>query len=147
MTKPSKRSACVPLLLAGTVHLSGCERTPLVLHDLYRSDQQCRADWGAAAGGCSPGTAPDGTAAWLGPTYFFGDRQLHALRCDNRHAVQDVRTGNIEFTGARDCRQDWESRASSNASGGGHDGARSTDAGGTPRSGFGASGRMLSGGG
>jgi hypothetical protein len=144
--RPLRRSACVPLLLAGSVQLAGCDRPPVVLHDLYRSDRQCLADWGTA-GGCSPGAAPDGTTAWFGPRYAFGNRQAYTLDCENRHAVQDVRTGNIAFTGQRECRQYQDHRGSSSSASGGYDGGRSTDAGATQRSGFGSSGRMFSGGG
>ena len=67
MSPQHRRSACVPLLLAGSL-LAGCEQAPIPLRDLYLREADCRTDWGESAT-CEPTTTAGGGTGWYGPTY------------------------------------------------------------------------------
>jgi hypothetical protein len=129
MSKAFRRSACVPLLLAGSL-LAGCEQAPVPLRDLYARDSDCKLDWGDN-GRCEQASTTDGGPGWYGPVYNYGRRDTGGR--DNRFGVVDTRNGNIEYGRGSALRQDWNARAAAAQ-------------GGTSRSGFGSSARSSSGG-
>jgi hypothetical protein len=137
MSPQRRRSACVPLLLAGSL-LAGCEQAPIPLRDLYLREADCRTDWGENAT-CEPTTTAGGGTGWYGPTYPHGKRRTSGR--DNRYGVVDTRNGNIEYGRGNMLVQNWNARAAA-----AQRGTVSTDSSGTSRGGFGASARGSSGG-
>ncbi len=65
MSRVFRRSACVPLLLAGTL-LVGCDQAQVPLRDLYARDSDCKLDWGDN-GRCEDTSMAGGGHGWYGP--------------------------------------------------------------------------------
>ncbi len=137
MASSFKRSACVPLLLAGSLQLAACDQRPTLLRDLYGSENDCRNDWGGSEARCEQAPAPGGGSAWYGPQYLFGERQARTGGRDSRFAVQDVHRGDIVYG-----RSGPRVNSDGNASSGTH--GASSVAGDTERRGFGSTGRSFS---
>ena len=137
MDRVFRRSACVPLLLAGTL-LAGCDQAQVPLRDLYARDSDCKLDWGDN-GRCEETSTSSGGQGWYGPVYNYGARGTGGR--DNRFGVIDTRNGNIEYGRGSALRQDWNARAAA-----AHGGSQVAGNGSTTRSGFGTSARSSSGG-
>ena len=137
MDRVFRRSACVPLLLAGTL-LAGCDQAQVPLRDLYARDSDCKLDWGDN-GRCEETSTASGGQGWYGPVYNYGARGTGGR--DNRFGVIDTRNGNIEYGRGNMLVQNWNARAAA-----AQRGTVSTDSSGTSRGGFGASARGSSGG-
>ena len=154
MDRVFRRSACVPLLLAGTL-LAGCDQAQVPLRDLYARDSDCKLDWGDNGrcrfyardsdcklgdnGRCEDTSMAGGGHGWYGPVYNYGARGTGGR--DNRFGVMDTRNGNIEYGRGSALRQDWNARAAA-----AHGGSQVAGNGSTTRSGFGTSARSSSGG-
>ena len=66
-----RRSSQVTLVLIGVASLAGCSRTE-ERHDVYKSREDCLADWGNKPEDCKPATQPTHAANgfWYGPMYY-----------------------------------------------------------------------------
>jgi uncharacterized protein YgiB involved in biofilm formation len=71
MLRKLRRSSQVTLVLIGVASLAGCGRTE-ERHDVYKSREDCLADWGNKPEDCNPATQPSHAARgfWYGPTYY-----------------------------------------------------------------------------
>jgi len=68
-----RRSSRVTLVLIGVASVAGCSRTE-ERHDVYKSREDCLADWGNKPEDCKPATQPGHAASgfWYGPMYSGG---------------------------------------------------------------------------
>lgn len=74
--KPRKSSARVTLVLIGVAALAGCGRGDDQRRDVYRSREDCLADWGNTPQDCTPASDPG--QRHLG--YFYGPAYLYHSR-------------------------------------------------------------------
>ena len=68
LKKLRKSSGRVTLVLIGTAALAGCGRDEEVRRDVYKSREDCLADWGNKAEDCTPATEK----RHAGSGFFYG---------------------------------------------------------------------------
>jgi hypothetical protein len=70
-----RRSSRVTLVLIGVASVAGCSRTE-ERHDVYKSREDCLADWGNKPEDCKPATEPRHASSgfWYGPMYYASSR-------------------------------------------------------------------------
>jgi uncharacterized protein YgiB involved in biofilm formation len=73
MLRKLRRSSHVTLVLAGIAALSACSDDEH-RRDVYKSREDCLADWANKAEDCKPATEPRHAAGgyWYGPSYRYG---------------------------------------------------------------------------
>ena len=66
-----RRSSQVTLVLIGVASLAACSRTE-ERHDVYKSREDCLADWANKPEDCKPATEPRHASSgfWYGPMYY-----------------------------------------------------------------------------
>jgi hypothetical protein len=66
-----RRSSRVTLVLIGVASLAGCGRTQDERRDVYKTREDCLADWANKPEDCKPATEPRHAANgfWYGPIY------------------------------------------------------------------------------
>ena len=74
-----RRSSQVTLVLIGVASVAACSRTEDQRRDVYKTREDCLADWGNKPEDCNPATEPRHASRgfWYGPMYpvhygFFG---------------------------------------------------------------------------
>lgn len=74
MLRRLRRSSRVTLVLAGIAALSACSRQEDQRRDVYKSREDCLADWANKPEDCKPATDPTHASRgfWYGPMYRFG---------------------------------------------------------------------------
>ena len=74
MLRKLRRSSRVTLVLAGVAAIAGCSSDNDQRRDVYKSREDCLADWANKAEDCKPATNPGHASRgfWYGPTYPFG---------------------------------------------------------------------------
>ena len=92
-----RRSSRVTLVLVGVASvasLAGCSRGEEQRRDVYKSRQDCLADWGNKPEDCNPATQPRHAASgfWYGPMYyahsgFFGGTGWSSSGGGGAHAL------------------------------------------------------------
>ena len=72
MLKKLRRSSRVTLVLAGIAAISACSDEQR--RDVYKSREDCLADWANKPEDCKPATEPRHAAGgyWYGPSYGYG---------------------------------------------------------------------------
>jgi uncharacterized protein YgiB involved in biofilm formation len=73
MLRKLRRSSRVTLVLAGIAALSACSRADEQRRDVYKSREDCLADWANKPEDCKPATEGRhaGGGYWYGPTYPY----------------------------------------------------------------------------
>jgi len=68
-----KSSTRITLVLIGVAALAGCDSTDDVRRDVYKTREDCLADWGNRAQDCTPATEQRhaGRGYWYGPSYGY----------------------------------------------------------------------------
>jgi uncharacterized protein YgiB involved in biofilm formation len=70
--KPRKSSARVTLVLIGVAAvLSACGDDENLRRDVYKSREDCLADWANKPSDCTPATQPNHSGFWYGPIYPY----------------------------------------------------------------------------
>lgn len=71
MLRKLRRSSHVTLVLIGVASLAACSRAEEERRDVYKTREDCLADWGNRPEDCNPATQPRHAASgfWYGPTY------------------------------------------------------------------------------
>ena len=79
MLRKLRRSSQVTLVLAGIAAISGCSSGDDQRRDVYKSREDCLADWANKAEDCKPATNANHASRgfWYGPFYSYGS---HASR-------------------------------------------------------------------
>ena len=74
MLKKLRRSSHVTLVLAGIAAVSACSSEDEQRRDVYKSREDCLADWANKPEDCKPATEPRhaGGGYWYGPSYRYG---------------------------------------------------------------------------
>jgi uncharacterized protein YgiB involved in biofilm formation len=74
MIKKLRKSSHVTLVLAGMAAISACSRADDQRRDVYKSREDCLADWANKPEDCKPATEPRHAASgfWYGPMYSSG---------------------------------------------------------------------------
>ena len=73
MLKKLRKSSRVTLVLAGVAAISACSNQDDQRRDVYKSREDCLADWANKPEDCSRATEPRHAASgfWYGPTYPY----------------------------------------------------------------------------
>ena len=73
MLKKLRKSSRVTLVLAGVAAISACSSQDDQRRDVYKSREDCLADWANKPEDCKPATNPKHAASgfWYGPTYPY----------------------------------------------------------------------------
>ncbi|MGZ5038537.1 MAG: hypothetical protein ACXWHB_14665 [Usitatibacter sp.] len=73
MLKKLRRSSQVTLVLVGVASLTACGRAEDQRRDVYKSREDCLADWGNKPEDCKPATEPRHASSgfWYGPMYHI----------------------------------------------------------------------------
>ena len=73
MLKKLRKSSRVTLVLAGVAAISACSNQDDQRRDVYKSREDCLADWSNKPEDCSRATEPRHAASgfWYGPTYPY----------------------------------------------------------------------------
>ncbi len=71
MLKKLRRSSRVTLVLVGVASLAACDRADEQRRDVYKTREDCLADWGNKPEDCKPATEPRHASSgfWYGPIY------------------------------------------------------------------------------
>lgn len=71
MVKKLRRSSQVTLVLVGVAALAACGRNDEQRRDVYKTREDCLADWGNKPEDCNPATEPRHASHgfWYGPIY------------------------------------------------------------------------------
>jgi uncharacterized protein YgiB involved in biofilm formation len=66
-----RKSSQVTLVLIGVASLAGCNRADEQRRDVYKTREDCLADWGNKPEDCKPATEPRHASSgfWYGPIY------------------------------------------------------------------------------
>jgi uncharacterized protein YgiB involved in biofilm formation len=91
MLRKLRRSSRVTLVLAGIAAISACSSEDDQRRDVYKSREDCLADWANKPEDCKPATDPGHSARgfWYGPTYGYsssssGNTWTHGARSGSR---------------------------------------------------------------
>jgi hypothetical protein len=94
-----RRSSRVTLVLIGVASVAGCSRTE-ERHDVYKSREDCLADWGNKPEDCKPATEQRHASSgfWYGPMYyahsgFFGGSGWSSSSGGGAHALSSSSSG------------------------------------------------------
>ena len=74
MLRKLRRSSRVTLVLAGIAALSACSKGDDQRRDVYKSREDCLADWANKPEDCTPATETRHASGgyWYGPSYRYG---------------------------------------------------------------------------
>jgi uncharacterized protein YgiB involved in biofilm formation len=72
MLRKLRRSSRVTLVLLGVASLAACSRAEEERRDVYKTREDCLADWGNKPEDCNPATQPRHASSgfWYGPMYY-----------------------------------------------------------------------------
>jgi uncharacterized protein YgiB involved in biofilm formation len=100
MLKKLRRSSRVTLVLVGVASLAACSRNEEQRRDVYKTREDCLADWANKPEDCKPATEPRHASSgfWYGPMYRmpFGYSSGSAWTQGGRsgsHAIGSASTG------------------------------------------------------
>jgi uncharacterized protein YgiB involved in biofilm formation len=102
MLRRFRKSGRVTLVLMGVAALSACSRGDDTRRDVYKSREDCLADWGNKPEDCQPATQPQhrGLGYFYGPSYFYhsgGTAWTSAAR--SGRAIGSTSTGSVSRGG------------------------------------------------
>jgi hypothetical protein len=89
-----RRSSQVTLVLIGVASLAGCNSAEQQRRDVYKTREDCLADWGNKPEDCKPATEPRHASSgfWYGPMYpvpfgFFGGHSWSGGTRGGSHSI------------------------------------------------------------